>query len=257
MIEPHVVLGHVLAMVAEENDHGLVEETGCSEVLEESTDLVVEIRNFGVVEVGDVFQTGDDVEVVVQVLGEQGIGGPVPELVRDEGVSTQRRGTCIEALVRLGWKVRDVRVPKVQEQEECLVAVFVQPLGPHVDDDGARRPGAAGRRHVILVPPQEPVLHRKEMIDGSRRVAGAAEDRRQPRELCIEARAAGWKCETMFVVTPNLPVKMAVWDGCVGMSDANALVKRDPSPARRSRFGVNPPRDRGNPDDPHAACPSR
>ena len=86
-----------------------------------------------------------------------------------------------------------------------------------------------GRRHVVLVPPQEPVLHREEMVDGSRRVAGARGRSSAATRTLHRGGAAGWKCETMFVVTPNLPVKMAVWDGCVGMSDANALVKRDPS----------------------------
>ena len=74
-------------MVAKKDDHGLVEESHSFEIVEESTDLVVEISHLGVVKVGDVVQTWDVVEVVVQVLGKQGVRGPALEFFRDERVS--------------------------------------------------------------------------------------------------------------------------------------------------------------------------
>ena len=59
------------------------------------------------------------------------------------------------------------------------------------------------------------------MVDRTRRVPGIAEETRQPRNALVQ-RAGGWKCETIPVFTPNCPVKIAVCEGCVGMSDAKA-----------------------------------
>ena len=187
VIEPCVVLGHVLAVVTEQDDHRLVQDPDSLQIRKESPDFIVQVRHLGVVEIGDVRQIGKVIEMVVQVLCEEGIRRPILQLRRDERVLMQRRRPGVAVLVGLGRDVGNVRVPKVQKQEERLLVVFVQPLGPDVDDDRARRPRAARRRHVIGVAPHEPVLHRKEMIDGAGRVVGLPEDGRQPRHGRVKA----------------------------------------------------------------------
>ena len=71
MVEPRVVLGHDLAVVTEDDDHALIENSEIGEMTEEPAELVIEVHDFRVVQIGDVVEVGDSVEVVVEITLEQ------------------------------------------------------------------------------------------------------------------------------------------------------------------------------------------
>jgi hypothetical protein len=73
VVEPGIVLGHVLAVVTEDDQEALVEDPEVGEVPEQPAELMVEVCDLGVVEVGDVVEIRHTVEVVVQVLFEEGV----------------------------------------------------------------------------------------------------------------------------------------------------------------------------------------
>ena len=143
VVEPGVVFGHVLPVVAEEDDQGVVEQVELTEVGEELADLEVEVGHLGVVEVGDVVEVGHCFEEVVEVLLEQRVARPALELVGDVGIDATGRPVREPLLERGRWKVGDVGIPEMEEEVELFGGVLVEPGEADAVDDRARRSRSA------------------------------------------------------------------------------------------------------------------
>ncbi len=186
MVEPGVVLGHVLPVVPEQDDQGVVEQVELAQVGEELADLEVEVGHLGVIEVSDVVEVGHGLEIVVEVLLEQRVAGPALELAGDVGVDPAGRAVREALLERRGWQVGDVGVPEMEEEVELLGGVLVEPGKADPVDDRARRPRPARGWHVVVVSPDEPVLHGEEMVDGAGHITVTSEQRGHPQRALIE-----------------------------------------------------------------------